>query len=431
MNGFRKGLQRVCQLPICRGALNGRDKALLLGEKRVRIGALIVAAGRGTRAGSGARGPKQYATIGELTVLSRSIAAFAFHPAIGGTTVVIHAADRDLYDRAIAEVPDAILAEPVIGGATRQASVLAGLLALAQSNFDAVLIHDAARPFVSGELITNVAAALMHHPAALAALPVSDTLKRGSDGDLVTETVHRDNLWRAQTPQGFHFTPILNAHRRAAAEDFDDFTDDAAIAEWAGLDVALVMGSAGNFKITTAEDLARAAGLGEADEKEHFETRTGQGFDVHRFTEGDHVWLGGVKIAHTHRLDGHSDADVVLHALTDALLGTIGDGDIGQHFPPSDPKWKGAPSRLFLEDAARRVRERRGRVVNVDVTVLAEAPRIGPHRSAMQSLIGDVLGLATERIGIKATTNEGLGYVGRREGIAAMAIATVRLPGKA
>lgn len=395
----------------------------------MRIGAIILAAGRGTRAATagGSLLAKQYAVIGGQTLLSRSIAAFAFHPEIAGTVVVIGPGDRKHYEAAVAEIPHAALLEAQVGGETRQASVLAGLEALALSGFDAALIHDAARPFVAAELITSVAAALLHHPAALAAIPLSDTLKRATREDMVAETVPRDDLWRAQTPQGFHLTPILEAHRRAAAAGLSHFTDDAAIAEWAGLDVALVMGSSGNVKITTAADLAEAARRASATAGRR-ETRTAQGFDVHRLVEGDHVWLGGVRIAHTHRLDGHSDADVVLHALTDALLGTIGDGDIGQHFPPSDPQWKGAASRHFLADAARRVRERGGRIVNVDMTILAEAPRIGPHRAAMQALIGEVLGLSTDRIGIKATTSEELGYVGRREGIAAMAVATVELP---
>jgi 2-C-methyl-D-erythritol 4-phosphate cytidylyltransferase/2-C-methyl-D-erythritol 2,4-cyclodiphosphate synthase len=263
----------------------------------------------------------------------------------------------------------------------------------------------------------------------LAALPLTETLKRTSDDGIVTETVPRAGLWRAQTPQGFHFAQILAAHRKAANEDLDSFTDDAAIAEWAGLDVAIVEDVTGNIKLTTAEDLE----LADRQMTSHssFEPRTGSGFDVHRFTDGDHVWLGGIKIPHTHKLEGHSDADVVLHALTDALLGAIGDGDIGQHFPPSDPKWKGAASRLFLEDAARRIRERGGRIVNVDITVLAEVPKVGPHRSAMQELIGEVLSLTPDRIGIKATTTEGMGFTGRREGIAAMASASVLVPGSA
>jgi 2-C-methyl-D-erythritol 4-phosphate cytidylyltransferase/2-C-methyl-D-erythritol 2,4-cyclodiphosphate synthase len=393
----------------------------------LRIAALIVAAGRGTRAAAPGSAPKQYALIGGQPVLRHAIGAFAEHPEIADVKVVIHAGDLELYQSVVAGGATPKLSEPVTGGATRQASVLNGLNALAQSAPDFVLIHDAARPFVSAATITNVIAALRNRPAALAALPVTDTLKEATRDGLVTKTVPRAGLWRAQTPQGFHFAPILAAHRKAAEVGLDQFTDDAAIAEWAGLDVAIVEDSIGNVKITTAEDLALADR--QMTPTPALEPRTGTGFDVHRFTEGDHVWLGGVKIPHTHKLEGHSDADVVLHALTDALLGAIGDGDIGQHFPPSDPQWKGAASRLFLEDAARRVRALGGRITNVDLTVLAEAPRIGPHRPAMQALIGEVLGLSSDRIAIKATTTEGLGFTGRREGIAAMATATVLLPG--
>lgn len=389
----------------------------------MRIAALIVAAGRGTRAASPGGGPKQYAIIGGKSVLAHTMAAFAGHPGIDEVKVVIHADDRELYEQSAADGRAAKLTEPAIGGPTRQASVLRGLEALAASPPDIVLIHDAARPFVSGKTISNVIAALNDKPGALAALAVTDTLKRASE-DIVTETVARAGLWRAQTPQGFHFLPILAAHRKAAENGVDTFTDDASIAEWAGLDVAIVEDSNSNIKITTAEDLEvvdRQLSL-------TLEPRIGSGFDVHRFCDGDHVWLGGIKIPHTHKLEGHSDADVVLHALTDALLGAIGDGDIGQHFPPSDPKWKGAASILFLEDAVRRVRERGGRIGNVDITVLAEAPRVGPHRDAMQALIGGALGLSADRVGIKATTTEQMGFTGRREGIAAMATAMVFIP---
>jgi 2-C-methyl-D-erythritol 4-phosphate cytidylyltransferase/2-C-methyl-D-erythritol 2,4-cyclodiphosphate synthase len=395
----------------------------------LRIAALIVAAGRGTRASSGqasglSSGPKQYATIGGQTVLTRAIDAFARHPEITEIKVVIHPDDAELYERATAAFSFAKLSRVAIGGPSRQASVLRGLEALALAPPDVVLIHDAARPFVSAKTISNVIAALRERPAALAALPVTDTLKRASSDGVVTETVARAGLWRAQTPQGFQFGPIIGAHREAAKKSLDTFTDDAAIAEWAGLRVAVVEDSTGNIKITTAEDLE----LADRQMTSTLEPRTGTGFDVHRFCEGDHVWLGGVKIPHTHKLEGHSDADVVLHALTDALLGAIGDGDIGQHFPPSDPKWKGAASRLFLEDAVRRVRDTGGRIGNVDITVLAEAPRIGSHRLAMQNLIGEVLGLPPNRVGIKATTMESMGFVGRREGIAAMASAMVFVP---
>jgi 2-C-methyl-D-erythritol 4-phosphate cytidylyltransferase/2-C-methyl-D-erythritol 2,4-cyclodiphosphate synthase len=391
----------------------------------LKVAALIVAAGRGTRAGGEI--PKQYVKIGGVSVLWHTLRAFAAVPAITHIQVVFSPADAELYKGSL-PVSSPNLGPPVAGGATRQDSVCAGLDALAGIAPDLVLIHDAARPFVSAETITAVIAALKDHPGAIAAVPLADTLKRaGSDGTIFN-TIDRKGLWRAQTPQAFRFDDILALHRKAAAAGRHDFTDDAALAEWDGLKVALIEDRADNIKLTTADDLAAADRRLTASMTTEMEPRTAQGFDVHRFTAGDHVWLGGVKIPHTHKLEGHSDADVVLHALTDALLGTIGDGDIGQHFPPSDPKWKGAASHLFLADAARRVKERGGRIINADVTILAEAPQVGPHRTAMQKVIADVLGITPDRVGIKATTTEEMGFTGRREGIAAMAIATVMLP---
>jgi 2-C-methyl-D-erythritol 4-phosphate cytidylyltransferase/2-C-methyl-D-erythritol 2,4-cyclodiphosphate synthase len=390
----------------------------------LRIAVLIVAAGRGTRAAGSSAGPKQYARIGGAPMLSHTIGAFAANPAVSDIQVVIHADDLEPYRDSV-PAGSATVRSPVYGGETRQASVLAGLEALTAIAPDAVLIHDAARPFVEPETIERVVTALKTSPAAIAALPVADTLKRAAPDGSIGETINRRGLWAAQTPQGFHFDVILAAHRRAAQAGRDDFTDDAAVAEWAGIPVKLVEGNTGNIKLTTTDDI-KAADL----KLSEYVPRIGTGFDVHRFCPGDHIWLGGVRIAHSHALEGHSDADVVLHALTDALLGAIGDGDIGQHFPPSDPKWKGAASRVFLEDAARRVKAVGGRIGNVDVTVLAEAPRVGPHRAAMQTLIGEVLALPANRIGIKATTTESMGFTGRREGIAAMATATVFLPGE-
>lgn len=387
--------------------------------------ALIVAAGRGTRAAGGAGVPKQYARLGRVAMLTETLRALAAHPRVDLLQVVIHPDDGELYEAAARPV-GAKLLPPVHGGAMRQQSVMAGLEALAAHGVARVLIHDAARPFVTADVIDRVLAALDTDVAVVAADPVADTLKRGSADDHVTGTVDRSGLWRAQTPQGFRFAAILDLHRRAAAAGRSDFTDDAVIAEWAGVAVKLVAGSSRNTKITTAEDLAMANALVGAAER--MEPRVGTGFDVHRFTEGDHVWLCGVKIAHTAKLEGHSDADVGLHALTDAVLGAIGDGDIGQHFPPSDMKWKGAASRLFLEDAARRVAERGGRICNVDVTLLCEAPRIGPHRETMQKAVAAMLGIDASQVGVKATTTEQLGFTGRREGIAAMATAMVLLP---
>jgi 2-C-methyl-D-erythritol 4-phosphate cytidylyltransferase/2-C-methyl-D-erythritol 2,4-cyclodiphosphate synthase len=396
---------------------------LLPGDLLVRIAALIVAAGRGTRAGTDV--PKQYVSIGGRSVLARAIAVFSGHGAIGRLQAVIHPDDLDLYELSL---PDEAcgLAPSVSGGASRQASVRAGLAALADWAPDLVLIHDAARPFVTSAVIDRVIGALGSFPGAIPGLAVADTLKRADSGGIIAETITRDCLWRAQTPQAFRYADIVDAHEKAAAAGRDDFTDDAAIAEWAGLKVALVEGAPDNVKITTAADVEEARRKLEAPMT--LEPRIGTGFDVHRFAEGSSVWLCGVEIPHTYRLEGHSDADVGLHALTDALLGTIGDGDIGKHFPPSDPKWKGAASHLFLADAARRVRERGGRIVNVDVTFLAEAPKIGPHRPAMQARVAEILAITPDRVGIKATTMEELGSIGRREGIVAMASALVLLP---
>lgn len=391
----------------------------------MQIAAVVVAAGRGTRALGTGSIPKQYVPLGGIPVLRRTLDSLAEHPRLSAVQVVVHPADTSLYDAAISGFGGPLL-PAVPGGDTRQSSVLAGLRALEPFHPDVVLIHDAARPFVDRPLIDRVLAALDHHDGAIPALRIADTLKRAGADGCIAATVAREGLWRAQTPQGFHFDAISAAHRKAAS-DARDLTDDAAVAERHGLSIALVEGSERNRKLTTAEDLMVAerelSGGGFPD------VRTGTGFDVHRFAEGDHVWLGGVRIPHTHRLDGHSDADVALHAVTDALLGAIGDGDIGQHFPPSDPQWRGAASRLFVEDAARRVRVRGGRIGNVDLTILCEAPRIGPHRDAMRAAIAGMLGITPDRIGVKATTTEQLGFTGRREGIAAMATATVLLPG--
>jgi 2-C-methyl-D-erythritol 4-phosphate cytidylyltransferase/2-C-methyl-D-erythritol 2,4-cyclodiphosphate synthase len=306
--------------------------------------------------------------------------------------------------------------------------VRAGLEALLATHPTKVLIHDAARPFVDAALIDRVIAGLSRRDAALPSLPVTDTIKRGKDGQ-VTETLSRDGLWRAQTPQGFKFDAILAAHRKAADAGLRDFTDDSAVAEWFGLDVGLVEGSEANLKLTSAEDLrsadealrARRAGDGGT-------IRVASGYDVHAFAPGDAVVLCGVRIPHGQKLSGHSDADVALHALTDALLGVIADGDIGAHFPPSDERWRGQASRLFLQEAGSRVKARGGKIVHADLTLICETPRIGPHRDAMRANIADMLGLELNQVSIKATTNEGLGFIGRGEGIAAMATATVLLP---
>jgi 2-C-methyl-D-erythritol 4-phosphate cytidylyltransferase/2-C-methyl-D-erythritol 2,4-cyclodiphosphate synthase len=393
----------------------------------VRVVGLIMAAGRGTRVAGDVERPKQYCCLGGVPMLARTINAFADHPQVEEILVVIHPDDRALYESATAHIGGCLLA-PVAGGARRQESVRAGLEGLAAQQPDCVLIHDAARPFVDGDLIARVIAGLEEYVGVLPCLPVTDTLKRGEAGRIVG-TVSREGLWRAQTPQGFRFEAILKAHRAAARDSTLDFTDDAAVAEWFGIDVALVEGSEHNRKLTTAEDLSIA------DEMLRTERETAggtvcvaTGYDVHALGPGDAVILCGVTIPHTKSLLGYSDADVGLHALTDALLGTIADGDIGVHFPPSDERWRGAASDVFLKTAAAKVRRRGGEIVNVDVTLLCEAPRIGPYRDPMRTRIAEFLDIDVSRVSIKATTNEGLGFVGRSEGIAAMATATVRLP---
>jgi len=395
----------------------------------MRTAALILAAGRGTRARSQRQPhvPKPYLPAGGVPLLARTLAIFLRHPAIDLVLAVVHRDDLERYRAAVPPEEPTLLA-PCLGGATRQASVHNGLEALAAHAPDRVLIHDAARPFVDAGIVDRVISKLDAHMGVVPALALADTLKRVDEYGRVAETIARAGLWRAQTPQGFDFASILAAHRAAAAAGLTEFTDDAAVAAWHGLTVLTVEGNERNRKLTTAEDMAMA--------EQQFadaampEVRTGTGFDVHRFTAGDAVWLCGVRIAHTHALQGHSDADVGLHALTDALLGAIGDGDIGQHFPPSEARWKGAPSHLFLADAARRVAARGGSISNVDVTLLCEAPKIAPHRDAMRARIGEILGLEVARVGVKATTTEGLGFTGRREGIAAMAVATVTLPAR-
>ena len=391
--------------------------------------ALIVAAGRGTRAAAVGAGPKQYAMLGGRSVLAAALVPFLDHSGVDRVGVVIHADDRAAYEAAIAGMAThRKLLPPVTGGATRQQSVLAGLDAIAAFMPAAVLIHDAARPFLAPAAVDRVLAALETSPGAIAALPLADTLKQAGPDNRIEATVPRDALWRAQTPQGFRFADILAAHRAAAAAGRFDFTDDAAVAEWHGLPVVLVAGDAANIKLTTAEDLKMAAIAHALDKLP--DIRTGQGFDVHRFTSGDHVWLCGVKVAHTHGVEAHSDGDVGLHALTDALLGAIADGDIGLHFKNTDPRWRGASSDQFVIDAVRRVRALGAEIMNVDVTVLCEAPKISPHRDAMRARMADILGLPVGRVGLKATTTEQLGFAGRREGLAAMAIATVMFPGR-
>jgi 2-C-methyl-D-erythritol 4-phosphate cytidylyltransferase / 2-C-methyl-D-erythritol 2,4-cyclodiphosphate synthase len=386
--------------------------------KMATSAALIVAAGRGERFGGEL--PKQYRMLAGQPLLRRTVQAFLNHPGIDAVHVVHRSEHQPLYEEAVAglDLPPAIP-----GGASRQESVRLGLERLAASGNppDRVLIHDAARPLVDAATISAVLDALDEAPGAIAAVPVIDTLKRGRSGASIG-TVDREGLWRAQTPQGFRFADILDAHRALAGLEL---TDDAAVAEGVGLPVRLVPGNQDNIKVTTQDDLARAALLASAALPD---VRTGQGFDVHRFGPGDHVTLCGVRVPFDHGLEGHSDADVGLHALTDAVLGAICAGDIGSHFPPSDPQWKGADSSLFLRHAVGLVHERGGIVAHADVTLVCERPKVGPHRAAMVERIAQLLGCASDRVSVKATTTERLGFTGRGEGIAALAICTLRLP---
>ena len=381
--------------------------------------ALVVAAGRGQRFGGPL--PKQYAELAGRPVLGHSLARLAAHPRIGRVVAVIHPDDRALYDRAAAGLA---LPKPAAGGPSRQDSARLGLESLAALAPGAVLIHDGARPFVGAAVIDRVLDALGASAGAIAALPVTDTLKRGADGR-ITGTVERAGLWRAQTPQGFRFAEILAAHQKSAGREL---TDDAAVAERAGLSVALVEGAPENIKITTQDDLARAE-CWLAGEQAGAETRVGQGFDVHRLGPGDQVMLCGIAVPHDAGLMGHSDADVGLHALTDAILGALGAGDIGQHFPPSEARWRDAESGVFLRHAGDLVTGAGGRIRHLDVTLICERPRIGPHRAAMVTRIAELLGIDAGRVSVKATTTEGLGFTGRGEGIAAQASATISLPG--
>ncbi len=389
-------------------------------EKRNRIAALIVAAGRGVRAERA--GPKQYAPVAGKPVLARSVEAFTGHRLIDTVVVVIHRDDEALYRQHVGDHEK--LLPPVFGGETRQVSVLAGLekLALCQPVPDQVLIHDGARPFVSRDLITAVCSAITPDAGAIPVLAVSETVKR-AEAEQIIETVSRSGLCLAQTPQGFAFAAILHAHRAAAA-DQTELTDDAAVAGRAGHAVCTVPGDRRNIKLTSPDDFRYA----EAMAAQIMETWTGQGFDVHALVPGDHIMLCGVKIPHTRGLKGHSDADAALHALTDALYGALGEGDIGHHFPPSDPNWQGADSALFLREAVARLQARGGRINNLDVTVICEAPRIGPHREAMRQAIATIAGIDARRVSVKGTTSERLGFAGRGEGVAALATATIQLP---
>jgi 2-C-methyl-D-erythritol 4-phosphate cytidylyltransferase / 2-C-methyl-D-erythritol 2,4-cyclodiphosphate synthase len=388
--------------------------------KSERTAAILVAAGRGLRAGAG--GPKQYRSIGGQPVIFRAMEPFCRHPQVFAVQPVLNPDDTEMFKAAVSGLA---YAAPTPGGATRQASVRAGLEALADERPEIVLIHDAARPFVSQALISRAIEAAGRTGAAVPAIAVTDTIKLVDGSSNVEATPDRARLRIAQTPQAFRFDVILDAHRRAAREGRADFTDDAALAEWAGLTIATFEGDVANMKLTTPEDFVReearlAAALGDI--------RTGTGYDVHALGEGDHLMICGVRVPHTRGFLAHSDGDVGLHALVDAILGALADGDIGSHFPPSDNKWKGASSDRFLKYAADRVTARGGRIANLEVTLICERPKIGPLRDTMRERIAEITGLNVSRIAVKATTSERLGFTGREEGIAATACATIRLP---
>jgi 2-C-methyl-D-erythritol 4-phosphate cytidylyltransferase / 2-C-methyl-D-erythritol 2,4-cyclodiphosphate synthase len=385
------------------------------------VAAIVVAGGRGERAGGDL--PKQYRDIAGEPMIRPTLRAFLNHAQVALVQPVIHRDDEDLYHAATVDLTK--LPPPVGGGATRQASVRAGLEAIAARAPELVLIHDAARPFLTGALIDRAISAGKATGAALPGIAIADTVKSIDADSHVVETLDRSRLRIVQTPQVFAFDLILKAHRRAAGAGLENFTDDAALAEWAGHRVSVFEGETGNVKVTANEDFVRA-------EIAHLaslsDIRTGNGFDVHAFADGDHVMLGGIRIAHTRGVTGHSDADVALHALVDAILGALAEGDIGLHFPPSDPQWKGASSDRFLAFACERVRARRGMIAHLDVTIVCEAPKISPHRDAMRARIAAIAGIPVARVAVKATTSEKLGFTGRGEGIVAMTTATLRLP---
>lgn len=384
----------------------------------MRVHALVVAAGKGLRAGGDL--PKQYQDLACQPVLRRTLARFHQHDEIDAVTAVI----ADGADALFAACANGLgkVTTPVRGGAERQVSVRLGLEAIADRSPDTVLIHDGARPLVSDATISGVIKAARRQRASVAALPVADTLKREAGAQTTLETVPRAGLWRAQTPQGFEFQLILDLHQRFAGRD--DMTDDASLCEAAGVPVALVPDRADNLKITRPEDFLMAERLLETG----METRVGSGFDVHAFEEGSVVTLCGVDIPHTAKLKGHSDADVGMHALTDAIYGALADGDIGYHFPPSDEQWRGAPSDVFLKHAMSQLADRGGRLILADVTLMCEAPKVGPHRQAMRARLAEIMAVSPDRVAVKATTTEKLGFTGRSEGIAAQATATISLP---
>ncbi|KZL10599.1 bifunctional 2-C-methyl-D-erythritol 4-phosphate cytidylyltransferase/2-C-methyl-D-erythritol 2,4-cyclodiphosphate synthase [Pseudovibrio sp. Ad26] len=396
-----------------------------------KIACIIVAAGRGSRMSTqNDSSPKQYRDLGGKTVLQRTLEAILSASQVDIVLPVIHAEDAEAYQEAASTLTDNRLIKPVTGGATRQVSVACGLKALEEHAPDYVLIHDAARPFITPAVLEDAITALQNSAqAALPAVPVADTLKRANADQQVLETVDRTHLWAAQTPQAFPYQLIWEAHQQAINQNIDSFTDDTALIEWQGKPVTITAGDPQNIKLTTLKDMTNAqeqiamkqlADLGDI--------RVGTGYDVHAFEDGDAVILGGISIPHTQKLKGHSDADVGLHALTDAIFGALADGDIGSHFPPSDMQWKGAASDQFLKYAIDRVHKRGGMIAHLDLTLICEAPKIGPHREEMRQQIAQICDLPIGRVAVKATTSEKLGFTGRQEGIAAQACATIRLP---
>lgn len=387
------------------------------------VAAVIVAGGSGLRAGG--ETPKQYQLIGGKPVIWWTLKAFADHPEIAHVQVVVGEGQEQEFATAIEGLQ---LPPHVIGGATRQDSCRIGVEACSKAAPQKILIHDAARPFISAELISEVIARLNHVDAVIPGLRIAETLKFAPDGT-IRKTIDRSNIWLAQTPQGFTYNKILEAHRKAAREQTAGLTDDASVAEQAGVVVQMILGQTENVKLTTAKDIEQANHrLNQSKHFDSYEIRIGQGIDFHVFAPGRSLWLCGVEIPHTQKLKGHSDADVALHALTDAILGAIGEGDIGTHFPPTDPQWKNAASKMFVQKALTLLGQRGGTLINVDLTILAEGPKVSPHLAVMKASLSTLLKIAPDRIAIKATTTEKMGALGRKEGMAATAIASVKMP---
>ncbi len=392
-------------------------------SESMRVAAVIVAGGSGLRAGG--ETPKQYQLIGNKPVITRTLEIFACHPQIDLVQVVIGVGHETLFETAAEGL---ILLPSVLGGATRQESCRIGIEALAQYDPTHVLIHDAARPFVSPDTVTTIINELSRTDAVIPGLPIADTIKFAPAG-VIQKTIDRSSMWFVQTPQGFSYHKIRDAHRRAFAESRDSFTDDAAVAENAGMTVHMISGTQQNRKLTTSHDVNNAdKELTEMNFAECPDIRSALGIDFHAFETGESLILCGVHIPYSHKLKGHSDADVALHALTDAILGAQGERDIGHFFPPGDAKWKNADSAIFVKRSMELLKQRRGILANVDLTILAEEPKISKHIDAMKENLSGLLGITSNRIAIKATTTEKMGAIGRAEGMAAFATVTVRLP---